>query len=151
MPGNKVHINWYKRFIPVTLLFTVTIAIFIGVIPSVTFLAGYLLGAICDPDLDQIGLSGAEGRAMRKFGILGVMWVMYWFPYGYVMPHRSFISHFPFVSTLLRLGYLFFIPAILALYFQWTVDWKLMGELFMWLLCGLGIADTLHYLLDWIY
>lgn len=108
------------------------------------------MGAIMDGDLDQIGLSSAEGRAMRAAGCIGVLWVMYWMPYAYIMPHRSFLSHFPYVSTAIRLAYLFAPILALAYYFGVLgyLDHPIVFAGLFGLWSGLGQADMIHYTLD---
>jgi len=109
MPSGKVHIRFWGYFLP--FLATISlILMFYSFWFGIMLLLGYLLGYITDPDLDQIGISSAEGRALRKFGILGVLWIMYWLPYAYVFPHRGFLSHSIFISTAIRFFNILKIP-----------------------------------------
>lgn len=148
MPSGKIHVNYYKKFLPITVIIGLLLTLSVDIISAIMFVTGYFMGYYVEPDLDQIGITTSEGNAMRNFGIFGTLWVMYWFPYGYVLQHRSFISHFPFISTLFRLGYLFCIPALFALYYKLNINWNIVGDMFLWLWIGLGISDTIHYILD---
>lgn len=111
---------------------------------------GYLFGAYLDPDSDQINLTGADGRAIRKFGILGIMWVMYWMPYAWVMPHRSFFSHFPVVSTIIRDLYIL-LPVVAVLYYFYFDLYEVGNIVLPYLTCfilGQSMSDGVHYFLD---
>jgi uncharacterized metal-binding protein len=149
MPDGKTHFKWWMRGLPVVGGFSVAMAY-----PNPVFAAGnslgYLMGAVMDPDLDQIGLSSTEGRAMRSAGLLGVFWVMYWMPYAYILPHRSFWSHFPYISTAIRLAYLFAPFIGIAYYFDVLgyIEHPVVIMLLAGLWNGLSLADTIHYTLD---
>lgn len=156
MPPGKVHFAAWKRvwrlIIPV---FGLSVWLTGGdVLLSSMILVGYLLGAVIEPDLDQLSITLSEGNMMRSFGCFGVAWVSYWFPYASLLPHRSFLSHFPFVSTFLRLLYLS-LPVIgVQIYSYWIgvpVPWDLYKAAFPYavmLWFGLSCSDLLHYLLD---
>lgn len=84
---------------------------------------------------------------MRRLGILGVLWVMLWMPYAYLIPHRHWLSHAPFISGALRLVYLLAPPLALAVYLgaewqPWMVD-VIFG---VWV--GLSVSDSIHAGLD---
>lgn len=159
MAEGKVHQKWHSRFmIPVLLIsillgwivFAFTKNYLWGSIASLFVNFGFLFGKICENDLDLVSISGSEGMAMRKFGILGMIWVMFWFPYGFVMSntlgHRNLFSHFPGISTVIRMIYLLWFPVIL--YCQYfVVDIYLILPLLSSFI-GLTISDTIHYFLD---
>lgn len=75
---------------------------------------------------------------------------IFWQLYSKVMPHRSFWSHFPGVSTLIRIVYVETIPAMLAFitgnFNQFAGIHK--ADIYWWILGGVLLADTLHYLTD---
>ena len=112
---------------------------------GIGMLAGYALGTYLDPDADLVGITSAEGRAMRHWKILGKVWVAYWTFYGAMFTghHRSFWSHFPFVSTAIRLVYLFWWVALLDV--EWQV-WHYLVGIGVWF--GLSLADGIHYAAD---
>lgn len=107
---------------------------------------GFNFQRICTPDLDvDIGFYGFY--LVRKFNrIFGWLWEIYWKPYSLIVPHRSWISHFPFVSTTIRLVYSFW-PTILLIYFQIPIfyywDW------WLYFYIGMALADGGHILLDY--
>jgi len=118
-------------------------------------LSGILSTTFLDPDLDM-----AENALINRKYTPGVVkrWGFFkfiWFPYGYVFRHRSIFTHFPFLSDLLRLLYLFvviFLPIDFIL-FKLSLTPKLMtlhlktSELLaVWL--GMGSATAVHYLTD---
>lgn len=108
-------------------------------------LVGYALGRWVDPDLDQVGVSSAEGRIINDFKILGYVIVGYTTIYGAVFRryHRSFITHFPGVSTAIRLVYLFW-----WLYFTINIlyDYQIMVGIGVWV--GLTLSDLVHFIVD---
>lgn len=112
------------------------------------FAGGYLLGNSVEPDMDQISITGSEGRMLKRFGIFGIMWVAYWLPYAYIMPHRSTLSHFPLLSTAIRHLYLV-APIVFALWwFRIVVPIDTVLFHYLWVLLGNSLSDAVHYLLD---
>lgn len=66
--------------------------------------------------------------------------------------HRSFITHFPFVSTLIRLIFVFIIPFVIGdSYLQ--INFIGNGWLWFWvgIWIGLSQADSIHWYLDKTY
>lgn len=147
MPAGKVHINWWKRFLIVAVVFSLILFVKYWLL-GVTVLLGYLLGYVCSPDLDQIGLSSDEGRALRMFGPFGLFWIMIWLPYAYMIPHRHFLSHGWLISTVIRMAYLFSIPVIVIWYrFGYLPDIDAVTGLFL----GQLFSDSIHIFLDTFY
>lgn len=157
MPLGKEHLRLWRKYKWVGLLTTVWFAAcafpqaspdnvyWILAMPSPWL--GYLLGYYIDPDLDQANITAAEWRAMRDLGILGALLTMWFLPYGMLMTHRSFISHFPVVSTAIR--YLWLLFPFLGLYLYLTYNvipdfWPILAGVFF----GLSSADLIHYLAD---
>jgi uncharacterized metal-binding protein len=119
-------------------------------------LAGYLLGKYISPDLDLIGVTTDESRLMEDFKIVGVVVVMIYFPYAYLMRfvglgkhgHRNFFSHFPFVSTAIRLLWLLILPLVLLYWLAgYTLGFYALQTL-LGVFLGLGIADSYHAVAD---
>ena len=120
--------------------------------------AGCLFGLVCDPDLDQPGITQAEGRLLRKMWVLGVVWFAVWYPYGKAIPHRHPLSHWPIVGTVGRLLYL----SLVGLLIYWVIGglspdaahWvalqvgRIPGEFIRWFVFGLAVSDTAHWLFD---
>lgn len=152
MPSGEVHYHLYRSMMPFAILIG-GVAMFYSIITGLGFIIGYLiLGRYLDPDLDQVSILSAEGRMMRELGIFGALLAGYFVPYAYMMRwaggHRSFLTHFPFVSTFIRLLYLL-LPGFIILIILGITDlpsyfWN--GLLGIWL--GLSYADTMHWTQD---
>lgn len=154
MSDGQTHFRYWMRGLPVALGASAGMG-YLHPVLGATNAVGYLMGSFMDGDLDQIGLSSSEGRMMRTLKFIGVLWVMFWMPYAYVLPHRSVWSHFPYLSTAIRLAYLFAPFMVLAIYIDplgafiyrlWQYPAFLWGLLGLW--NGLSWADTIHYYLD---
>ncbi len=117
--------------------------------------AGIISTTFLDPDLDMaenalINRKYTPG-VVKRWGFLKFIWL----PYGYVFRHRSVFTHFPFLSDLIRLLYLFvvvFLPIDLTL-FNLSLTSKLKTLhlkpneiLAVWL--GMGSSTAVHYLTD---
>lgn len=126
---------------------------------------GLLAGILLTPDLDLnqtvSSAVASNGRLMRSRSwlarLVGWGWFVLWLPYALVVPHRHPVSHWPFLGTAVRLGYL---GALVYL-----GGWLVMGEDWHWLaraavswgmgnpavtggLSGLLASDILHWILD---
>jgi len=128
-----------------TAMFPVAVLIGAATGDPVVFVASYALEYIVNPDLDQPGLTRAEGHVMRSLGCFAAPWVGYWTMYGVIFKrwHRSAITHFPVLSTLFRLVYLLAIPAC---YYK-----PLLGFIqahWVAILLGLSLGDAFHYIAD---
>ena len=147
MPDGITHYKFYKMGWAVVLPTSIIVC---AVKPEfgVGISVGYALGRWIDPDLDQIAITGAEGRVLHELGIFGKVFVAYSTLYGAVFykHHRSFLTHFPGVSTSIRLGYFFW-----WLYFAIDIlyDWEIWFGFGVFI--GLSFADLIHYLLDKFY
>lgn len=124
---------------------------------------GYGLGRWISPDLDLVGANSDEGRMMKELKIVGALLFAWFSVYAYLMRfaglgkkgHRNFFSHFPGVSTVIRLAWLLLFPLVsIPIYFSIQRGF---GEYFVLpvtitcavgVVAGLSIADTLHYVLD---
>lgn len=121
--------------------------------------AGCLFGLICDPDLDQPGITRAEGRILSSpLWMLGVAWFVIWYPYGRLIPHRHMISHWPIVGTGGRILYL----GVVGLLVYWLIlsawpiagDWlaaqsgRIPSSFISWFVFSLAVSDTAHWLFD---
>ena len=107
---------------------------------------GCLLGILITPDLDQESISTSEYKLVKWTLGLGYFWTMLWFPYALMFKHRSFFSHFPIVSTLLRIGYIcVFLGFFHSLGMSFPQpSWTVM----LWTVIGLMVSDTLHWFMD---
>lgn len=72
---------------------------------SLVFLLSMLFGVFfLSPDID------VKSKAYRRWSFLRFMWI----PYITIMKHRSFFSHFPFISSVIRAIYLTFAIATIS-------------------------------------
>ena len=129
--------------------------------PGIEYAAGGLVGIMLTPDLDvDNGYIGNKIIRNRVGRLAERAWDGLWYFYRKSLKHGSELSHFPVVSTLFRLGYLFFflivIPyMILALVVPGA--WDVWSELSWWialgakhykLILGLMGSDLIHWALD---
>lgn len=117
---------------------------FEGVAPTVLSTgAGALAGLLITPDLDLDAGNPAhlflKGSVFAE--VLHIIWKVYWFPYAKLVPHRSWVSHLPFISTLIRVAYVFW-----WVYFIWPDWWDPMWA--FWFVFGLCLSDLNHWFLD---
>jgi hypothetical protein len=114
---------------------------------------GYLMGQFADPDWDLITANNSESRMINKLPILGNFMFGISSMYGsfFFHHHRSFWSHFPIISTIIRLVFIFIVPFIFL--DSWEINligdgwWKLW--IGVWI--GLSQSDAVHYALDKFY
>ena len=112
---------------------------------------GALIGILLSPDADVNGGSIADYYIRRYTGnIVEVIWDSAWLLYRKVCRHRGFMSHFPVISTIIRITYLSAFYFLIATPLKWLsgivkIDWALF---LWWAFIGLVLADTAHYSLD---
>jgi uncharacterized metal-binding protein len=149
MSDGKTHLrNWWFGWageIPVSIFVITQTNPYVGIGSNV----GYLLGRWFDPDMDQFGTTGAESRMVKELPLVGYVFFAISSIYGAIFrsSHRSFITHFPVVSTIIRLFFLFFWMAI-PYYLHWISYTSWQGQLYLGILGGLSLADALHYMAD---
>lgn len=113
------------------------------------YLAGCLCGVLVMPDMDVDAGNISDTYIRKVFPPAQKIWRTFWFPYAKLVPHRHFISHFPFVGTLLRIGYIFLIVNL----FVWIVNLFNNTVSFIWLwdwafVFGLCHVDIIHFVVD---
>ena len=148
---------------------------------GIEYAAGALVGIMVGPDLDVDAKNISNQIIRDKIGgrpnarqkdkpwfivrrsvawAVGKVWDGLWFIYRGSVKHGSPLSHFPVISTLFRLAYLFLILlvipyATLALFFPGA--WDIWSELRWWLallvrhhqvVIGLMGSDLIHWTLD---
>lgn len=140
MPSFRPHQNLYTAAAPLAGLAAVS---FITMpIISAGIVAGYALGNYCDPDLDmEKKRTRAEIQMYRRSRVLGFIWWAFWYPYGLLIPHRSFFSHSLIISTVIRFAYMFWWVALIT-------PTKWLDMLTVGGLIGLCIADSVHIVAD---
>ena len=83
----------------------------------ISFTVGYLFSTfLLSPDLDL-----PQSKPSQRWGALKILWS----PYQSLIPHRNVISHFPVISSLIRLIYLV-LPLSLAIF----IIFKVIDEVF---------------------
>jgi len=119
--------------------------------------AGCMAGILLTPDLDVDNPTRSHYVVYRKFGAAPfLVWLAIWYPYGKAIGHRSWLSHGPIISTIIRLLYLSIFVLLLAQipplvgykmpWDQWlTYQTKTLA---MVAILGLMVSDTLHWAAD---
>jgi uncharacterized metal-binding protein len=111
--------------------------------------AGTLIGLLVTPDLDIDAGNISDTMIRKVFPPAQWLWRILWTPYSKLIPHRSPISHFPFLGTLFRIGYTFLLLNLFNLLFSLVSD--TVSFVFFWnwsFVLGLCHADVLHYFAD---
>lgn len=149
MPGGKVHS-------------ALTVATLSGVIAPYAlvqlngnpwlYAAGCITGLLITPDLD-INNGNISDTFIRKVSpVVQMIWRLFWTPYALILPHRSLFSHFPFVGTLLRLGYIFvWLNLFNLLFFLVGRTFDTVSLVWVWnwsFFFGLCHADIIHWFAD---
>jgi len=154
MPNGRTHTN-----ITLTACLLTSIAIPFVPDPSIpiSIFAGCFTGIFLTPDLD-VEEGSISMYHVRRFGgnagnLLSTLWLYYWLPYAKLIPHRDWRSHFPIISTIIRLLYLFCVPLILYLVINEQdgmnqIHSILTSKFFIFFFIGLCFSDTLHYVAD---
>lgn len=150
MPNGEVHYKYYKK----GFLFVIPTSIFIVFFVDYRFglgnLAGYFLGRWIDPDWDIFGSNNAEGRLVNEIPILGHFIYGISSTYGSIFRrhHRSFITHFPIISTSIRLVFVGFIPFLIGDNLGINFIGNNWYKLYFGIWLGLSFADLIHWALD---
>lgn len=116
---------------------------------ALALFAGYSFATFfVNPDLD------IESMGYNSWGWLRFIW----WPYQKILGHRCWISHFPVISTLLRIVYLLWFPIVLLLLLGTTAQavardfifdwWPILGAYLVIFVLGMILSDTLHAILD---
>lgn len=135
------------------------VAAYYNQLPPTEVVIGSLSGLLLTPDLDVANGSISNKFARRAGCLVGLFWSAYWWPYRKLFPHRSFWSHGPIISTIIRLIY--FAPVLiglaavalmlaavlrfdLAAWWQAHIDGRLC-------VAALALTDALHWLMDHLF
>lgn len=149
MPDGETHYAYFKRGYLVAIPASVLLCLW-DLKFGAGCLVGYTLHRYCDPDWDLMGSSASEGRLVNELPVLGHLIYGMSSAYGATFRryHRRWITHFPGVSTAIRLVWVFFIPFVLLDGFGinfigggWQMFW-----LGLWF--GMSCADSIHWYLD---
>ena len=118
------------------------------------YIFGNLVGMCITPDLDLDGGNFTD-TLIRKVSPMGQrFWRAFWTPYAKALPHRGKLSHFPVLSTLVRLGYILVAVNIINLIIRFVLSFFGVIDntfIFWWswsFFWGLVHVDTIHYIAD---
>ncbi len=116
---------------------------------------GCYSGIYLSPDLDLVQITRSERLAMNRYRIVGLLFYLYWLPYGYAIPHRHPFSHWPILGTCGRVLYglagFMLVGMVLDSVFPGIVGgiWQGTGSLYFGAgVLGLMVADTAHWFMD---
>jgi uncharacterized metal-binding protein len=115
-------------------------------------LIGCLLGLFIEPDLDVDHTTMSERRIQDVSFLLGRIYYFIWLPYAKLLPHRSFLSHTPVLSTSIRYIYISaWVLAVPLLLGFWPIIRTFVLEYqdeLVWLFIGTCVSDTMHFIFD---
>ena len=114
--------------------------VFVGMLAGLLFFSSAL-----DPDLDVDQKTGAEYELLDYSRILGVVLLVYGWPYAKLILHRSIFSHLPGLGTAIRCVY--FVGPMMFLLNYW-IDLDKVLLLWLGMFIGLCFTDTAHWMLD---
>lgn len=114
--------------------------------------SGMVLGFILNSDLD-VNVGNISYSYIRQIPVIGwllkAIWWLVWRPYALIIPHRSILSHYPILSTVIRILYILSIVSLTLMPFGLSLDFGMLdirqGTI---LFVGLAIIDISHWLLD---
>lgn len=176
MPSGKEHHAKHKRYtvaFHIVNIATLLISIIITkspwwiIIPIwIGSVFGWEQGKYIDPDLDQLDLTIAEGKSIRKFGLAGWLYTGYWTMYAILMnivayitgtqngrfgAHRTFWTHSYIFSTAIRFIFIN-IPVYITLYYMKANLFNQIMAIAMLFhignFNGLAYSDALHIYFD---
>jgi uncharacterized metal-binding protein len=148
MPMGTTH-RTINTFASIPFTGAVYIALHRSPLESLCFFAGYTFATFfMNPDLDLVS-DGYQSWGFFRF---------YWWPYQKALAHRSFLSHFPIISTIGRIIYLLWLPVLLIFllgssiqslardtFYDWIPEF---APYLLFLVLGMMCSDTLHLFLD---
>lgn len=112
-------------------------------------IVGLWLGHLVTPDYDVNRGNYIKRKLIIRYGLLGRLWALYWWPYALVQPHRGISHTWPngtFLRYLLSVWPLFIV-------FVYAVGWEYIdsfdGLLFLiGVFSGQSIQDWTHLIMD---
>lgn len=149
MPNGEIHHMYFKRGYLVEIPLSVVMSFWDWKF-GLGNIIGYSFHRYCDNDLDLMGVNAAEGRQVNELPILGNIMFGMSSIYGsfFRKYHRHWITHFPFISTAIRLFFFFIFPFLIM--DGYGVNFIGNGWHRFWIgfYVGLSQADGIHWLLD---
>jgi hypothetical protein len=149
MSDGKTHYKYYMRGYWVSVPISVATA-FLDWRAGLGYLVGYSMHRYVDNDWDIFGSNNAEGRLVNEIPLLGHFLYGISSVYGSIFRkhHRSWMTHWPIVSTLGRLMFLLFIPLVVG--DGYGINFIGNGWIWFWvgMWGGLSHADGIHFYHD---
>jgi hypothetical protein len=144
-----VHFKYYMRGYLIAIPVSVATAMY-NFRGGLGYLVGYTLGRWCDGDWDLVTANNSESRLIKELPVLGNILFGIASIYGsfFFHHHRAPITHWPVVSTLIRLIFIFIIPFIVG--DGYGINFIGNGWIWFWvnLWLGLSHADAIHLYYD---
>lgn len=81
---------------------------------TIASIIGSTMGTIVTPDLDLV----VPSNFFSRLPIINFLWMCLWWPYKKAVKHRSWVSHSPFVSTALRIFYMYVWFSVALIFFE---------------------------------
>lgn len=134
-------------------LTTTTFLVFQNVELTIAAALGSFIGLTINPDYDVN--HGLPRSFFTRIPYIAVLWVAMWKPYSLAFKHRSFWSHSPLVSTIIRLLYMtvWFVAfgAMFGINFGIILDWMVLNWEFCFTLffCWV-VQDLVHLWFDFV-
>lgn len=149
MPDGATHYHYFKKGYLVEIPLSLSLML-INWKFGLGNIVGYSFHRWCDNDWDLTTATASEGRMMRELPIIGnfLFGISSTYSSFFRRTHRKIISHAPFISTFIRLVFIFTIPFIVFDY--WGINLIGDGWHLFWIgwYFGQSSADALHYYLD---
>lgn len=149
MPDGGTHHHYFKKGYHYSIPVSVVVS-FLDLRIGIGYIAGYSFHRWCDNDWDIFGSNNAEGRLVNEIPVLGHFLYGVSSTYGSIFrrKHRSIITHFPYLSTIIRLLFVFLLPFVLLDYWGINILYYRVDLFFLGFWLGLSHADGIHYYLD---
>ena len=119
------------------------------------YASGVAVGLLVSPDLDLNNGNVSDSMIRKVFPPAQTVWRLAWSPYSKLVPHRHPISHFPFLGTVLRIGYLLGVVNVFSVVTYLVMKWFGLDDsvsvIFFWnwsFVFGLCHADIVHWAVD---
>ena len=101
------------------------------------FFLGGLFSIYITPDRDHLAMTHEKYHDIKVFGILGSLWLSWWYPYAMIFPHRSKLSH-SIIGSVIR-----FIYFIIVIIINVLLVYFILGMFFPDVLKTLSIIESI--------
>lgn len=156
MATGVVHNKDTTKVLLVNILATPLYSAYIGV-PILSMLLVNIGISLCmylvNPDTDVPTFTTSEWKLVKIFAPIGYAHALFWHYYAVAIPHRSFLSHFPLISTLIRLIYFLIVSYMLIefllppLGIDYIIYYGVLSRYIIFVI-PFAINDILHWIRD---